>query len=71
MISVCLDKNIVFFLSSRTPSIRASEKNVDQYQDLSALGCTLNWLVKNQEMNLIFLKNSNQLKLKLNVLMGS
>ena len=38
---------ILFFWSCWTPSIRASEKNVDQYQDLSAPGCTLNWLVKN------------------------
>ena len=52
-------------LSSRTPSIRASEKNVDQYQDLSAQGCTLNWLVKKPGNEPEFLKNSNQLKLKL------
>ena len=59
---ICLfGQKYCFFWSCWTPSIQASEKNVDQYQDLSAPGCTLNWLVKNPGNEPEFSKNSNYL----------
>ena len=42
---------------------------VDQYQDLSAPGCTLNWLVKNPGNEPEFLKNSNYLT-RFTILLG-
>ena len=66
---ICLFGQKYCFLVLLDSINTGKEKNVDQYQDLSAPGCTLNWLVKNPGNEPEFSKNSNYLT-RFTILLG-